>query len=254
MSNRKYASDVLTISEIQHIFDMVMLSPEVSSNRSYVNREITFNFSEEHVLNAYASLDEESESTYVVTVFDDMVTYCAWFGLLTTCLDSGWAVSTIRKIALDGMKAIQHAVSEGSGTTISSALNAVADKYKMWVTNERFECTRAYTMGILMTLIGHEVGHICLGHLDGSIGNTSVRCVHEREADLFAASVMQTSIGGYTAGVSAVMFTIMARYLCECPRLETHPYTPERIDNMINAFDSFIRGRITVQTLRKLAK
>ncbi|MEW5911072.1 MAG: hypothetical protein AB1814_00820 [Thermodesulfobacteriota bacterium] len=97
---------------------------------------------------------------------------------------------------------------------------------------------RSYAAAILMNVVGHELGHIVLGHTLGRAGNFKVSRNQEREADSFAASVIATSpFSDYLVGGS-IFFWILLAWVDKTlgPEKETtHPHARERLQAFIKA-------------------
>ena len=68
-----------------------------------------------------------------------------------------------------------------------------------------------YAKTILMGVMAHECGHICLGHLPyrGQDMHCSISRNDERQADSWASAVLQSCCLGAQGAVAAVMMIIL---------------------------------------------
>ena len=94
--------------------------------------------------------------------------------------------------------------------------------------------------GMVIGILGHEVGHHVLGHLDntGSMAkNSEIKRNQEREADSFANSVISSSpFGEYVFTGTLLWHYALANKQAERGSVEgTHPLALERLENLIRA-------------------
>lgn len=121
------------------------------------------------------------------------------------------------------------------------------------------EVSRMYAKTILMSVIAHECGHICLGHApyEGQDMNLSISRNDERQADSWSSAVLQSCCLGAQGAVSSIMDIIGLMWVHKVSektlRFSTHPMNMERLEHMFQTFDSmFTVSHITKKQLMEL--
>jgi len=99
---------------------------------------------------------------------------------------------------------------------------------------------KSIAAGMVIGVLGHEVGHHVLGHLDrtgGMAKNDEITRNQEREADSFESSVISSSpFGEYVFAGSLLWHYALANKQEENGAVEgTHPLSLERLENLIRA-------------------
>lgn len=140
------------------------------------------------------------------------------------------------------------------------------NEFSIHCDGRREEVVRMYGVAILVALMGHELGHACLGHVmvdaDAEDQN-SISRNNERSADLFASSVAQSIGNGYTGAVGAVVldasFVWMTGKYASRPstnknnRFTTHPVSIDRVKMFIDSFNVLLEhSPVTAKQLMKL--
>lgn len=98
---------------------------------------------------------------------------------------------------------------------------------------------QAVSAGMISGVLAHEMGHVCLGHVEGPnyyAANQEVARNHEREADSFASSVTaSTPFGEYLYEGMLFWHAALARQQGADAVESTHPLERERLENLIRA-------------------
>lgn len=115
-----------------------------------------------------------------------------------------------------------------------------------------YEEAKSYFTGLLLAVVAHELGHICLSHCIRTDGNYETSRNDERSADLFAQSVISTTpFSGYLILSSLfmeVLFTWMSKQ-SDGPAT-THPHSRERVYNTVNSHEQYLAEiGITTETI-----
>jgi len=97
---------------------------------------------------------------------------------------------------------------------------------------------QSFGFGAVVGTIAHELGHHALGHVSGPRENMEISRNQEREADLFASSVVSSSpFGEYL--VPGYMLSWLPKvwldHLGDRDMIDTHPISIERILNFIRS-------------------
>jgi Zn-dependent protease with chaperone function len=91
---------------------------------------------------------------------------------------------------------------------------------------------------MMAQVIGHELGHIALGHTLGTSANLEVSRNQEREADSFASSVLSTCpFGEYLVAGPVVweLIWVWCEHAGNRRIAATHPLSKERLMEFIRA-------------------
>lgn len=99
---------------------------------------------------------------------------------------------------------------------------------------------KSLAAGMVIGILGHEVGHHVLGHLDrtgGMARNDEVARNREREADSFASSIIASSpFGEYVFAGTLLWHYALANMQGEGELVEgSHPLSVERLENLVRA-------------------
>lgn len=140
------------------------------------------------------------------------------------------------------------------------------DEFSIQCDGHREEVVRMYAIAILVGLIGHELGHACLGHF-GTPDQNSISRNNERCADMFASSVAQSIGNGYAGAVGAVVLDVSFVWLAgryseyvangsaRKNKFLSHPVSVDRVKAFIESFNTMlVTSPITAKMLMKLMK
>lgn len=101
---------------------------------------------------------------------------------------------------------------------------------------------QAVSAGMIIGVLAHEMGHVCLGHVMGPnyYGmNQEIGRNHEREADSFASSITAaTPFGEYVYEGTLFWHYVLAQQEGNEAVESTHPLERERLENLIRANSS----------------
>lgn len=140
------------------------------------------------------------------------------------------------------------------------------DEFSIQCNGHSEEVVRLYAIAIIVGIIGHEMGHACLGHF-GTPEQKSISRNNERCADMFASSVAQSIGNGYAGAIGAVVFDVSAVWLAgkhsayatngsaKKNKFMSHPVSVERVKLFIESFNTvLVTSPITAKMLMKLMK
>ena len=238
--NGRIATDK-TQDDIEFIFEMVRRSSYVLQNPDYhskaINTEILLDTS--NVVNAYAqTLDYEANKHHITILsglinasalmsigiaqyridnnIEDLIRVCNWLGTLAASKGS-----FTRQDLWEGVEQFNYDVNGVVGIEADS-----------------------YLVGAVLSAVGHELGHICLSHTVRGDWSNEVSRNDERQADLFAHSVVSTTpFASYTVlGTlfTEIIFTWMGKG--RTGPATTHPHSRERVYNAINSHEEVLES------------
>lgn len=140
------------------------------------------------------------------------------------------------------------------------------DEFHIQCDGHREEVVRMYAIAILVGLIGHELGHACLGHY-GQDDQNSISRNNERCADMFASSVAQSIGNGYAGAIGAVVLDVSFAWLsgkhsayvtngsAKQNKFLSHPVSVDRVKAFIDSFNTMlVTSPVTAKMLTKLMK
>jgi len=228
-----------TTEDIEFIFNLCKQTAYVTKNKDYDSKAKNTNisYSEENTqVNAYAM--SHSQRSHSITILgglsnatkllavalaefkrtenlEQMVDACNWIG--STCLENQFHF-------------IEDMIQEG------------IDELEYNLTSYLAKESKAFSVGLLLAVVAHELGHICLSHTLRDDVSNEISRNDERQADLFAQSVISdTPFAGYLILSSLfmeILFTWMGKN--NDGPATTHPHSKERVYNTLNSHDEYL--------------
>ena len=258
-------SEIINNSDIEYLFRMCAESKFVRENGHYANvvDNTTFKVDMENdVINAYAS--PSADGGYKIRILGGIVSWASNFAFIKALSDSGMVRGKVMKL----VQWLRIELMKGNEPTVPDMVNGVKmDFAKYHISSSAFcERWRSILMTEIEACIAHEMGHICLGHCDNPGYDGTVMSSNrniERQADLFACSILQCGSGVPSKGMGALLLEISL--YCFHPDYNgdsTHPASSERIEYQITSFGdvlpksgiSLIRDMVKAAATAKLPK
>lgn len=217
---------------IKYLFDMVRMSPFVKANPSYAKSaaNTVAKYSKKETVNAYASSNTPDDHNIVM-----------YAGICNVSIVGGYALATKKPEMIKNAMVMASRICQSSGGDFSyfdavKCLNeTITDK------SERVRLDgESFAYGCLISVMAHELGHICLHHTIHPHGNDShthaISRNNERCADLFAASVVETTpFAGYMIPADLMANVYLAWLSDDRSKATTHPYANERAEYIYNS-------------------
>lgn len=138
------------------------------------------------------------------------------------------------------------------------------DEFSIQCDGHREEVVRMYAIAVLVGIIGHELGHACLGHVYQADQNSLSRN-NERSADLFASSIAQSIGSGYAGAIGAVVAHVSFVWLAgkhsmykndgnsRKNKFMSHPVSVDRVQAFVDSFNTMlVTSPVTAKMLMKL--
>ncbi len=235
-NNSHYPST--TEKDIQAIFDLIRTCPYISDNSDYKEKanatKIYFEGDNSDV-NAYATV--RGENLYKIVMFAGI---CNMFKL-SSLIIAEFEYSKNTQFLENSVKWISNKIISNGGTFTIEDYNEGANLLSK-PNNNIYKEAKSFLAGTILSVIGHEQGHICLSHvLRGDTGDANSRN-DERSADLFSCSVAESTPFGRYSVLGNLIFEIIFTWLSESTdRAEsTHPHSRERLYNWINSHREYL--------------
>lgn len=227
----------------------ILSSRYIVGNRSYVKKvgNVKFVYSKEPIANSFASI--EKDGSYCVYTFAGLSTLmcacAAIFSIYTMTHKVGRAKRALNWLFENAIGELElHR--EVWEAVEADALADFYGKFPEYTGKDKYPQTVELARKMIASVIGHEIGHIVLGHCDRSGGTANnVSRNDERSADLFSCSIMQgTGFGG--SFVDGEVFMQIALYfMCEKSQRNlqygTHPGAKDRVMNIVQSFENELR-------------
>lgn len=232
--------------DLEFIFEITVRSPYVSKNPDYKKkaRGTEIVFKNDDLVNAYAQSLGGTKSR--ITMLN---------GLCNITIPLAFALATFKKN--DDIDELRHACSvitdSESAYFKDNDVDVMLKRLGYDVNNSYlFEEAKSFFTGMLLAVVAHELGHICLSHCVRQDGTFETSRNDERSADLFAQSVISTTpFSGYLILSSLfmeVLFTWMSKY--STGAATTHPHSRERVYNTVNSHEQYLEDLgITTETI-----
>ena len=223
--------------EFAQWLDAVRGSPHVRMNASYSASaaKVQFNYLyDDDQINAYAARDGQGDG-YRIVFYGGAIRFSRLASLAVAvdmCGRPGTASRFAKSIDTGGMMSRKSALATMSecGLDESFALPGVRTK------------AQAVSAGMIIGILAHEMGHVCLGHVMGPNyyqSNQEIGRNHEREADSFASSITAaTPFGEYVYEGMLFWHYVLAQQQGNEAVESTHPLERERLENLIRANSS----------------
>ena len=237
--------------EISQIAAFAFNSPYIQQNSSYMDRvsRTAFIYDDEtalsNLVNAFAAEKARDlermgiaigadDKKSVIIIFKGLVTAASLAGLCLA-LDHG------RKTLLTGIREIGGRIVSNEGFFTEKDFTDIAGKLKIdldSVDDIALKSCKSFTAAMLLNIISHELGHVALFHTKTTPPLApQVSRNNERQADLFASSVVSVSLFNDYLVAGSIVWWIIQSWVDKVPRFEesTHPESRERLFNFINA-------------------
>jgi hypothetical protein len=273
MSNWNGTAYHLSEADVSSVFNAICSSELVQFRREHCARlsmETRIEIRDDLSINAFASrlsadeikaqIPKEPEEAkdfipqkYRVAILQGMLDWISALAVVIAILDRTGSTRKARSM----LKWMRNAAT--MGCVGSDLLLRMWDKFHLEEDSVQEEVARMYAKTILMSVMAHECGHICLGHLSyhGWDMHCSISRNDERQADSWASAVLQSCCLGAQGAVAAVMMVIGLTWAHKISeeelRFSTHPMHMERLEHMIQTFDAmFTVSHITKKQLLEL--
>lgn len=211
-------------------------------------------------LNQYYPVVDWNQYTHILSIYTGMLRWVNMLAHVCEYIDRTHKMGEAKKMLV---WASARLTSFEAGSDFAQRF---IDEFSIQCDGHREEVVRMYAIAILVGLIGHELGHACLGHI-GTPEQNSVSRNNERCADMFASSVAQSIGNGYAGAIGAVVLDVSFVWLsgkhseyvtngsARKNKFMSHPVSVDRVKAFIESFNTMlVTSPVTAKMLMKLMK
>ena len=223
------------LEEVVQWFSAVRGSTHVQMNESYraSAAEVEFKYAlDDDTVNAYAARNREGGRKYEICFYVGAMRFSRLASLAVAadlCGRPGTASRFVRSLDSIGRMSRRDAVELMTDCGLDEVFSLPGIKTK----------AQAVSAGMIIGILAHEMGHVCLGHVMGPNyydSNQEIGRNHEREADSFASSVTAASpFGEYVFEGTLFWYYALSMQETDKKVATTHPLSRERLENLIRA-------------------
>jgi hypothetical protein len=231
-------------SELEYIFEMVKNCSYVSKNFDYkdkaTNTAMTYE-DDNTTINAYASSQRHPE--HDIHIFAGLSNSSKLMGAALAYYVENRddeSLETLRQACdLIGEK-----IKENGGQFTALDVSGGLELLNIPMTSVVISEANSYWFGSVLSVVGHELGHICLSHTVRGDWSNGVSRNDERQADLFAHSVVTTTPFAKYNVLSTLFTEVVFAWLHknDSSPATTHPHSVERVMNTINSHEELLKG------------
>ncbi len=224
--------------EVWQWWEYVRNSMHVRLNPAYNNYAAGTEFiyaHDEDVINAFAGENDNQKKPFRIVFFGGAMRFSRLASLavaVDVCGRPGTASRFARGIDMEGRMSMREAIDVMADCGLDEMLSLPGVRSK----------AQAISSGMIVGILAHEMGHVCLGHILGPSyydTNQEIARNHEREADSFASSITAACpFGEYVYEGTLFWHYVLARQECNQAVASTHPLSRERLENIIRANSS----------------
>ena len=221
--------------EVWQWWEAVSRSMHVRMNEayySYANGTEFYYLHDDDTINAFAGRNDKEDKPFRIVFFGGAMRFSRLASLAVAvdmCGRPGTAARFAKSIDMGSKMSPQQAVTMMSECGLDDQFNLPGVKAK----------AQAVSSGMIIGILAHEMGHVCLNHVVGPNyyeSNQEIGRNHEREADSFASSITAANpFGEYVYEGMLFWHYILAKQEGNEAIESTHPLERERLENLIRA-------------------
>jgi hypothetical protein len=224
---------------VEYIYEMTARSPHIATNPMYkaIVDKMQFHYeANDLTINAYAWMDADGiPHTAMLKGFTA-------YSLLVSYAMGMYSISNDLSVFNRAMHTITNEVENANYDITLEVFQNIQTQLNLVdvdVDAKLLGKIESFYTGLIMHVIAHELGHNCLGHCARDVDlDIDITRNNERQADLFASNVIQTTMFKDFTVISALFVEIMFMWLS--PDYEgnsTHPGSRERVYNVLKSFE-----------------
>lgn len=221
---------------IKQLFAFIKQTGYINSNPSYNEsaNNTTIHLDDTEEVNAYA--DSKSANKHIIVIYHGLIEALKFIGIALAVYEHNRNLIQLR----DACNFI--GVNARSGFNQNKTDMGITElNYKQWLTDVVYERAKSFMSGSVLSVISHEMGHIALMHTQRNEIDYTISRNDERQADLFAQSVI-SSLPYQESNIMAslfseILFTWMSKEYGG--PATTHPHSRERVYNTYNSHEQY---------------
>ena len=224
--------------EVVQWFSSVLHSTHVQMNESYraTASEVEFKYElDDDSVNAYAGRNQGGDKRFVIAFLGGAMRFSRLASLAVAadlCGRPGTASRFAQSLDSVSRMSRKDSIELMTDCGLDEIFSLPGIKTK----------AQAVSAGMIIGILAHEMGHVCLGHVMGPNyynSNQEIGRNHEREADSFASSVMAASpFGEYVFEGTLFWYYALSMQELDQKVATSHPLSRERLENLIRANSS----------------
>lgn len=246
------------MAEIEQIFGFVIHSPHITTNSSFKKRAQGISLiylDNEDIVNAFAS-DHEIPEYEAMPPFIGLFKGLCNASKLSSLAAATCSISGNNQLLIDTFMFLGGKISQSGEFSVEHLKEGFSSLgFSKQLTDEIQRKARSYFSAILLSVISHEIGHICYNHTLGKRTTLEVSRNQERDADSFASSVISTTpFSDYNCYGSALWWMVLTWVEENAPgsigEPTTHPISRERLLRLLSDNESQFKNlNLTVKTI-----
>lgn len=229
--------------DVKSMFELVRACPYIADNLSYsetIKATKIYYESDNESVNAYASVRDESSESFKIVIFQGI---CNAFKLGALAMAEFDANKNINRF-VECVKWIGKKAGETGTFSISDIKDGIS-ALDIKMTGNICREAKSYVAGSLLSVIGHEAGHIILKHVVREDTGEANSRNDERMADLVSCAVSESTPFCRYSILGGLIMEIVFNWLHSdmSPSDESsHPHSKERVHNMVNSHREYLES------------
>ena len=229
---------------VDDAINMIMASGYISRNRAYLEKmeRVSFEYTPELIANSFAHYAGNNRyHVYTFAGLSLLICTCASIFTVYTKTHKTNQVKRALKWLFNNALGETEAYGRTWDVVDEIKIELFYKKFPEYLVKEYYPQYTELARKMIAFVLGHEIGHIMLGHLDrtNQIPNNVSRN-NERSCDLFSCSILQgTGVGSSFVG-GPVFLTLIFFFMDDSKyrnhQYGTHPGHRDRVMNMVQSF------------------
>jgi hypothetical protein len=223
---------------IDLLYSQVTQSTFVRNNQKYMDKvsKTTIQYDHSDTINAYATMNGDDK--YLINIYKGLTKAMQACSIAFTNFVMYRDSNMLKKHINDLISLIKKNKFSFNHDAFIEYMLIIQNDIKASNIDSVLRNSGSYAAGAILEVISHELGHICLEHLYDEHVSLEVSRNNERQADLFACSVIATTLYSEYMYLGSLMSNFVFAWLGDSNALATsHPHGIERLENMFNSYE-----------------
>jgi len=229
---------------VDDAINVIMASSYIARNREYLEKmeRVEFVYTPEMIANSFANYaGNRSYKVYTFEGLSLLICTCAAVFTLYTKNHNLHQVKRALKWIFDKTLYELKAYNDDWDAVDEEKIDEFYKKFPEYRVKEYYPQYMELGRKMITFVLGHEIGHIMLGHMDRTNGiSNNVSRNNERSCDLFSCSILQGTGFGSSFAEGAVFLTLIFFFMDNTKyrnqQYGTHPGHKDRVMNMVQSF------------------